>query len=70
MVESRWKVGPTQSTTYSSAQRYGYGFTITSFRGAPLLSVTFEKEAECREAEQAVRKALEKAVDIMGYSGI
>ena len=69
MANSRWKVGNTQPTTYSAAQRYGYSFAVQNIHGAPLLNVTFATKEESERAEAAVRKAIENAVDIMGYSG-
>jgi hypothetical protein len=69
MADARWKVGSTQPTTYSASLRYGYSFAIQNFRGAPLLNVTFATKEESEQAEAAVRKAIENAVDIMGYNG-
>ena len=69
MADARWKVGNTQPTTYGASQRHGYSFAIQNFHGAPLLNVTFATKEECEQAEAVVRKAIENAVDIMGYSG-
>jgi hypothetical protein len=69
MPDARWKVGKTQPTTYGASQSYGYSFAIQNFHGAPLLNVTFATKEESEKAEAAVRKAIENAVDIMGYSG-
>ena len=69
MADARWKVGNTRPTTYGASQRYGYSFAIQNFHGAPLLNVTFATKEDSEQAEAAVRKAIENAVDIMGYSG-
>ena len=69
MADARWKVGRTQPTAYGAAQRYGYSFAIQNFHGAPLLNITFATEEESEQAEAILRKAIENAVDIMGYSG-
>lgn len=69
MTQARWKVGITQPILYSPAQRRGYGFSILNFHGAPLLSISYATEEESKHAEEAMRKAIENAADIMGYSG-
>jgi hypothetical protein len=69
MTDKRWKVGVTQATFYGSAQRHGYSFSIQTFHGAPLINITYETREECEQAEAAVRKAIETAVDIIGYNG-
>jgi hypothetical protein len=66
---ARWKVGSTQATTYSSSQAYGFSFAVQNFHGAPLLNITYATESDSKEAEETVRKAIEKAVDITGYNG-
>ena len=68
MAQLRWKVGATQPVLYSGAGRHGYGFSVQNFHGAPLLDITFATEAEAKEAEAAVRQAIENAVDLMGHS--
>jgi hypothetical protein len=69
MTTLRWKVGATQATMYSPSQRHGFSFAVQNVHGAPLLNITYASESESKEAETAVRKAIEKAVDIMGYNG-
>ncbi len=69
MADARWKVGETQPTTYGASRRYGFSFSIQTFRGAPLVTIAYETKEECEQAEAAVRKAIEKAVDIVGYNG-
>ena len=68
-MSSRWKVSSTQEVSYSPAGRYGYGFSVLNFQGAPLLSVAFDTEAAAGEAEAAMRKIIEGAADVMGHSG-
>ena len=62
----QWQVGPTQSVRYGppSNWNHGYGFSIQNQRGGPILSIAFATEVDSKEAEAAVRKALEKAVHI------
>ncbi len=69
MSDTQWKVGSTRPTSYGAAQRYGYGFAIQNFRGAPLLNITFATKEESQRAETAIRKATEDAVDIVGHNG-
>jgi hypothetical protein len=59
-----WQVGTTQHTIYSPSMRHGYGFSITTARGAPLLTVVYSTEPEAKRAEELIRNAIENAVDI------
>ena len=81
--QARYKVGKTQSVTYntppdltkiriaprSTAIEYGYGFSIQNAHGAPLLNITYATEAEAEQAEEAIRQAIENAVDIVSNHG-
>jgi hypothetical protein len=63
----QWKVGRTQSVTYGpgpGGKGSGYGFSIQDQHGGPLLSFSFATEKDSKEAEAAVREALEKVVYI------
>jgi uncharacterized membrane protein YdfJ with MMPL/SSD domain len=59
-----WKVGATEATEYSSSLGHGYGFTIQTSAGLPLLKLMYVTEDAAKCAEAAVRKAVEGAVDI------
>jgi hypothetical protein len=60
----RWKVGATEKTVSGPTWRHGFGFSIQDFRGLSLLSISYETEKEAKQAESAIRKALERAIDI------
>ena len=53
-----FKVGNTMSNTG------GFGFSIGDQNGAPLLTVTFQTEAEAKEAEAKIREALKSALHV------
>jgi hypothetical protein len=64
LADTRWKVSATDKTVSGRTWRHGFGFSIQDFRGVPLVSISYETEKEAKEAEPAIRKALEKAIDI------
>jgi len=68
-MSARWKVSSTQAVNYGPAGRYGYGFSVLNFHGAPLFSVAFDTEAAAGEAEAAMRQIIDSAADVMGHSG-
>jgi hypothetical protein len=59
-----WKVGATEKTVSGRNWRSGYGFSIHDARGLPYLSISYATEKEAKQAEAAIRKALEGAIDI------
>jgi hypothetical protein len=59
-----WKVGKTAATMFGIGGRLGHGFSIQDARGAPLVTISYATHEESEEAEAAVRKAIENAVDI------
>jgi hypothetical protein len=59
-----WKVSPTEKTVSGRNWRHGFGFSIQDSRGLPFLSISYATEKEAKQAESAVRKALEGAIDI------
>jgi hypothetical protein len=61
---TRWTVGATEKTMSGRTWRYGFKLSIQDFRGIPLLSISYETEKEAKEAEPAIRKAIERAIDI------
>jgi hypothetical protein len=61
------KVGRTQPTQYSAARRFGYSSSIQDARGAPLITIVYATEAESQQAEDAVRKAIENAVEVSAH---
>ena len=63
-ADTRWKVSVTDKTVSGRTWRHGFGFSFQDFRGVPLVSISYETEKEAKEAEPAIRKALERAVDI------
>ena len=64
LEDPRWKVGATEKTVSGRTWRHGFGFSIQDFRGLPVLSISYETEEEAKAAESAVRKAVERAIDI------
>jgi hypothetical protein len=65
MADERWKVGATERTVSGGRDwRHGFGFSIQDLRGIPLLSISYGTEQEAKQAEAAIRKALEGAIDI------
>ena len=64
LEDVRWKVSATERTVSGRNWRQGFGFCIQDFRGLPILSMSYETENEAREAKSAVRKAIERAMDI------
>jgi hypothetical protein len=64
IADTRWKVGATEKTISGRTWRHGFGFSIQDFRGVPLFSILYETEKEAKEAESAVRRALDRAIDI------
>ena len=64
LEDLRWKVSSTERTVSGRNWRHGFGFSIQDFRGLPMLSISYETEKEAKEAESAVRKAVEQAIDI------
>jgi hypothetical protein len=62
--DARWKIGATEKTVSGRTWRHGFGFAIQDFRGLPLLSISYETEKEAKQAESAIRNALERAIDI------
>jgi hypothetical protein len=69
-MSEQWKVSVTQRTMFGPGGRHGFGFSVTTFRGAPLLTVTYATEAEASDAEIAFRSALSKAIDVTGHQPI
>lgn len=63
-ADASWKVSATDKTVSGRTWRHGFGFSIQDFRGVPLVSISYDTEKEAKEAESAIRKALEKAIDI------
>jgi hypothetical protein len=61
---TKWQVGKTQATT-GVGGRHGYGFSVQDGRGAPLLSISYATVEEAKEAEAAIRKAIENAISIV-----
>ena len=59
-----WKVGATEKTVSGRTWRHGFGFSIQDFRGLPLLWISYETEREAKHAESAIRKVIERAIDI------
>ena len=59
-----WKVSTTGKTVSGRTWRHGFGFSILDFRGLSILSISYESERAAREAELAIRKALQGAMDI------
>ena len=43
---------------------HGFGFSIQDFRGLSILSISYESERAAKDAESAIRKALQGAMDI------
>ena len=70
MPDARWKVGPTQSVTFGPSHRYGFGFTVQDWRGAPTLAVSLETEQQAKEAEAATQKIIEAAIDVTSHGMI
>ena len=66
-MQDKWKVGRTQSTQGVLESRYC--FSIQNEEGAPLLTICYAAEAEARAAENAIRRALKSAVDIIEAGG-
>ena len=64
IADTRWKVGATEETISGRTWRHGFGFSIQDFRGVPLFSILYGTEKEAKEAESAVRRALDRAIDI------
>ena len=64
MADKQWNVSASQRTVSGRTWRHGFGFSILDFRGASLLSISYETEKEAKGAESAIRKALERAIDI------
>jgi hypothetical protein len=64
LEDLRWKVSATERTVSGRNWRQGFGFCIQDYRGIPILSISYETENEAKEAESAVRKAVERAMDI------
>ena len=64
IADTRRKVGATEKTISGRTWRHGFGFSIQDFRGVPLFSILYETEKEAKEAESAVRRALDRAIDI------
>jgi hypothetical protein len=67
MANPQWKVGATQQTVSGPSRRYGFGFSIQDFRGAPLLTISYESEKEAKEAESTIREALETAIEVFKH---
>lgn len=63
-ADLRWKVGATEKTVSGKNWRHGFGFSIKDVRGVVLFSISYETEREAKEAEAAIRKAIERAIDI------
>jgi len=59
-----WKVTATEKTVSGRTWRHGFGFSIQDFRGLSLLSISYETEKEAKQAELAIRRALEAAIDV------
>jgi hypothetical protein len=59
-----WKVGATEKTICGRTWRHAFGFSIQDLRGHPVFSILYETEGAARQAESAIRKALEGAIDI------
>ena len=59
-----WKVSATEKTVSGRTWRHGFGFSIHDFRGHSILSISYENERAAKEAESAIRKALQGAMDI------
>lgn len=64
MKTPRWKVAITQSTTSRNSPDVAYSFSIQNQHGAPLLTISYRTEAELKQAEAAMREAIENAVEI------
>ena len=64
LADTCWKVSVTGKTISGRTWRHGFGFSIQDFRGVPLVSISYETEKEAKEAETAIRKALERTIDI------
>jgi hypothetical protein len=64
IADIRWKVSTTEKTVSGRTWRHGFGFSIQDFRGLPILSISYETEREAKQAESAIRQALERAIDI------
>ena len=64
LADTSWKVSATDKTVSGRTWRHGFGFSIQDFRGLSILSISYESERAAREAELAVRKALQGAMDI------
>ena len=62
MADIPWKVGATERTVSGRTWRHGFRFSIQDFRGLPLLSISYETEKEAKQAESAIRKAIERAI--------
>jgi len=65
--KKRWEVTETEPKPYGVSQNKGYGFSILTIQGMPLLEVTYKTKSEAQEAEEAIRQALGKAMQIDGY---
>jgi hypothetical protein len=59
-----WKVSATEKTVSGRNWRHGFGFSIQDSRGLPFLSISYGTEKEAKQAEAAIRNALEGAIDI------
>ena len=64
LADTSWKVSATDKTVSGRTWRHGFGFSIQDFRGVPLVSISYDTEKEAKAAEPAIRKALEKVIDI------
>lgn len=67
-MSERWKVSKTQEMLYGPSQHYGYGFSVQTFHGAPLLVVTYDNEKEALEAEATMRRIIEGAAYVTPLS--
>jgi hypothetical protein len=63
-ADAFWKVSATEKTVSGRTWRHGFGFSIQDFRGLSILSISYESERAAKEAESAIRKALQGAMDI------
>ena len=64
IADTRWKVGATEKTISGRTWRHGFGFSIQDTRGVRLFSISYETVNDAKQAESAIRKALEAAIDI------
>jgi hypothetical protein len=64
IAKAPWRVGATEKTVSGRNWRHGFGFSIQDSRGLTFLSISYETEKEAKQAEVAIRKALEEAIDI------